>query len=222
MNKGKDVQRDPQEIVLKEALPFIIPPVVLALVFFFLVNLVSIGLVLIVLALFFAYFFRNPSRIAPEVDGAAIAPADGKIAQISKEGDNDFLGGEVVKVSIFMSVLNVHINRMPVRGRIVDMLYKKGGFRPAFNHESSRGNEQNALIVDIDDDRRMAIVQVAGLIARRIVCWIKKGDRLERGQRFGFIRFGSRVDCYFPVGFEVDVRPGQRVRGGETILGYIR
>lgn len=221
MNKEKNFQRDPKEIILKEALPFIIPPAVLALLFF-LINLVAVGVFLIVLVLFFAYFFRNPSRIAPDKEGAAVAPADGKIVQISKEGDNDFLGGEVVKVSIFMSVLNVHINRMPFRGGVVDVLYKKGGFRPAFNHESSRANEQNALIVDIDDNRRMAIVQVAGVIARRIVCWIKKGDMLKRGQRFGFIRFGSRIDCYFPIGFEVDVRPGQRVRGGETILGYIK
>jgi phosphatidylserine decarboxylase len=187
-----------------------------------LINFSIAGFVLAALALFITYFFRNPSRTAPDIDGAAVAPADGKIIEVKKETENNPLGGEGIKVSIFMSVLNVHINRMPMSGKITDILYKKGDFKPAFDHESSGKNEQNALIVQIDDGQQLAVVQVAGVIARRIVCWIRKGDMLQRGQRFGFIRFGSRIDCYFPVNFEIDVSPGQRVKGGETILGYIR
>lgn len=221
MKERRLLEKEPEEIVLKEALPFILPPAALAILFF-LINLPIVGLVLAALVIFLAYFFRNPSRIAPDIDGAAVAPADGKVIEIKKETENNLLGGEVIKVSIFMSVLNVHINRMPMSGKITDILYKKGGFKPAFDHESSGKNEQNALIVQIDDGRQLAIVQVAGVIARRIVCWIRKGDMLQRGQRFGFIRFGSRIDCYFPVNFKVDVSPGQRVKGGETILGYIR
>ncbi len=221
MKERRLLKKEPEEIVLKEALPFILPPAALAILFF-LINLPIVGLVLAALTLFIAYFFRNPSRTAPDIEGAAVAPADGKIIEVTKETENNLLGGEGVKVSIFMSVLNVHINRMPMGGKITDILYKKGDFKPAFDHESSGKNEQNALIVQLDDGRQLAIVQVAGVIARRIVCWIRKGDMLQRGQRFGFIRFGSRIDCYFPVNFKVDVSPGQHVRGGETILGYIR
>lgn len=222
MNEGSVFQKEPEEVVLKEGLPFVFPPTALAL-FFFIIELPIAGLLLLLLGLFFAYFFRNPPRNdASDIEEAAVAPADGKIVEVNKERDNHFLGTEAVKVSVFMSVLNVHINRMPMGGRITDIIYKKGGFKPAFLRDSSRKNEQNALIVHLDGGQEIAIVQIAGVIARRIVCWIKTGDQLQRGQRFGFIRFGSRIDCYFPVNFEVDVRPGQRVRGGETILGYMR
>ncbi len=221
MKERRLLKKEPEEIILKEAIPFIFPPAALALLFF-MIDLPIVGLVFIFFVLFFAYFFRNPSRSAPDIEAVAVAPADGKVVEVSKETDGHILGSEAVKVSIFMSVLNVHINRMPIEGMITDILYKKGGFKPAFQKDSSRKNEQNALIITNDGGQQVAIVQVAGVIARRIVCWIKKGDRLQRGQRFGFIRFGSRIDCYFPIGFEVDVCPGQRVRGGETILGYMK
>lgn len=150
-----------------------------------------------------------------------VAPADGKVVYVGECIEDRFLRERVFKISIFMSVFDVHINRVPVSGRIMDVFYRKGRFFSANLGKTSLLNEQNALFLETEDNRRVLFIQIAGLIARRIVCWIKKGDDVTKGQRFGLVCFGSRVDVFLPLETKIDVKVGQRVRGGETILGYL-
>jgi phosphatidylserine decarboxylase len=132
-----------------------------------------------------------------------------------------FLQGPAIKISVFMSLFNVHVNRNPLSGRIVDSSYSAGTFLRADLDRASTANEQNALLVETAAGARLMVVQIAGLIARRIVCWVKKGDSVVRGQRFGLIRFGSRLDIYLPRDTQLQVRVGQKALAGQTILGYL-
>ena len=150
-----------------------------------------------------------------------MAPADGKVVFAGECVENRILEEKTYKISIFMSIFNVHINRIPLSGRIMKVYYTKGKFLSANLDKSSVLNEHNALLLETDDNRKVLFVQIAGLIARRIVCWISEGDRVLRGQRFGLICFGSRVDIFLPLDTEIDIQVGQRVKGGETILGYM-
>jgi phosphatidylserine decarboxylase len=173
------------------------------------------------LTMFVISFFRDPERSIPPGDKAVLSPADGKIIRIEPCPEESFLRGPAVKVSIFMSVFNVHINRIPLSGRIVDASYRPGKFVSANLDKASIGNEQNALFLEAGDGSRLVFVQIAGLIARRIVCWVKKGDPVERGHRFGMIRFGSRMDVYLPPNTQIQARLGQKAYGGQTILGFL-
>jgi phosphatidylserine decarboxylase len=213
---------DRQElIIVREGIPFIILPLTISSISFLLGSF-FFGIIFIVICVFMIFFFRNPHRTAPAIEGAAISPADGKVIEVTEVADSPYIEGKAIKISIFMSLFSVHVNRAPLQGRVIEIIYKKGRFRPAFEKITSLENQQNALIMELVKGEKMAIVQVAGVIARKISCWVKKGDMLNKGERFGLIRFGSRVDCYFPYGFELDCRTGQRVWGGETILGYMR
>jgi len=166
-----------------------------------------------------AGFFRDPERVIPAGEGLVVAPADGRIVSIAKVVDDPFFTQAATRISIFLSPLDVHINRIPVAGRIEEISYRAGKFLAAYKEEASRQNEQNALIIADAQGRKLGVVQIAGVLARRIVCRVKPGDNMKRGERFGLIMFGSRTDLYLPQGCRVEVTEGQRVKGGTTIVG---
>jgi phosphatidylserine decarboxylase len=170
--------------------------------------------------LFCAYFFRNPERMVPENASAVLAPADGKVIYIG-DVHEDRLDAEMVKISIFMSVFNVHINRVPISGKVADTFYKKGKFLDVRDSRATFENEQSGMLIETAGEVRIMVVQVAGLLARRIVCYAKKGDQLVRGERYGLIRFGSRLDIYLPKSTDLRVSMGDKTVAGETILGCL-
>lgn len=180
-------------------------------------------LVALVLAGFFANFFRDPERHPPAGPGLVISPADGKIIIVERDVDEPrFLHGRAAKISIFMSPLNVHVNRSPVDGEVVGVHYNAGKYFAAYAEKASLDNEQNAIVMRGDDGRGIAFVQIAGFLARRIVCHVKPGDRCGRGERVGMIKLGSRVDVFIPGNVDLSVELGDRVRAGETVLGVLR
>lgn len=162
-------------------------------------------------------FFRNPERLAPEDPDAVISPADGVVIEIENEKDEDFLDGECVRVGIFMNAFNVHVNRLPFSGRVLRRTYTPGQYVVASQPKASELNERNALFVETDRGRYV-VTQIAGLVARRIACYARPGEAWERGERFGLIRFGSKVDLKLPAGVDVQVRIGEKTRAGETIV----
>jgi phosphatidylserine decarboxylase len=170
--------------------------------------------------LFIVFFFRNPERVTPDGENAVVAPADGIVIYLGPAHE-EHLGTDATKISIFMSVFNVHINRAPISGTVIDSFYVKGKFLDVRDERATFENEQAGLVIETVRGFRMAVVQVAGLIARRIVCYAVKGDRLTRGTRYGLIRFGSRLDIYLPTGTEIKVAMGEKTVAGETILGIL-
>ena len=174
------------------------------------------------LTLFAAWFFRNPARVIPQGSGLVVAPGDGTVIAIEEEFESRFLKDRSVRLTIFLNVFDVHVNRIPCEGVVEDIQYQRGAFLLASNPEATLKNEQNALFLRTAQGAKVLCVQVAGLIARRIVCWLSPGERVMRGERFGLIRFGSRMDTYLPLGTELKVAVGQRVKGGETIVGVLR
>ena len=184
-----------------------------------------LGWLLVLLALFIAYFFRDPDRVTPMRDGLIVSPADGKVSMIEKVRPPAELGlgdAERVRVSIFLSVLDVHINRAPIAGKIIRSLYIPGQFMNAALDKASEENERRALVIESPAGVQIGVVQIAGLIARRIVTFAHEGDTVGAGQRFGLIRFGSRVDVYLPGGHHALVAIGQLAIGGETILADLK
>jgi phosphatidylserine decarboxylase len=165
-------------------------------------------------------FFRDPERTVPADPRAVVAPADGKVVFTGKVVEDRFIRREALKISIFMNVFNVHVNRVPFSGEIINIHYEKGKFLAANLDKASRDNEHNAVMLRVPGGEVMAFVQIAGIIARRIDCWVKPGDRVERGERFGMIRFGSRVDLYVPPTWRLAVVTGQHVKAGESIVCY--
>ncbi|WP_457574455.1 phosphatidylserine decarboxylase family protein [Desulfolithobacter sp.] len=170
---------------------------------------------------FVIFFFRDPSRIIPEEHNAVVAPADGKIILIEETVDPRFAQGKMLKLSIFMDIFNVHVNRIPYGGVVESISFQPGKFYSADKNKAALHNEYCALTIRTDTGLEYIVVQVAGLIARRIVCWAEKGDRVRPGQRYGLIRFGSRVDLYLPLETRIEVSKGQKVRAGETKLGIL-
>ena len=173
------------------------------------------------LTLFVSWFFRNPSRVVPQGSRLVVASGDGKVVAIEEEFEPRFIKDRSIRISIFLNVFDVHINRVPCEGVIEDVQYQPGLFLVASKPDATLRNEQNALMIRTAQGVKVLCVQVAGLIARRIVCWISPGDRAVRGERFGLIRFGSRMDTFLPIGTAVRVAVGDRVKGGETILGEL-
>jgi phosphatidylserine decarboxylase len=170
---------------------------------------------------FTAWFFRNPERVPPAGEKQVVSPADGKVIFIGEVDEPRCGGLPVTKISIFMNVFNVHVNRIPVAGTVIDRFYTAGSFLNAALDKASLENEQCGLVVETDDGQKVMFVQIAGLIARRIVTYPEVGDRLVRGRRYGLIRFGSRVDVYLPPGSRVGVRLGELTKAGETVLGEL-
>jgi phosphatidylserine decarboxylase len=171
--------------------------------------------------LFCLFFFRDPERVPPPRRDAVVAPADGRVVSVNMAAPPGELGLGVLprwRVSIFLSVLNVHVNRVPADGTVTRIAYRHGAFVNASLDKASEANERNALALRIPDGREMAVVQIAGLIARRIVCNVREGDSLHAGDRFGIIRFGSRTDLYLPEGVRPLVAEGQTMIGGETVI----
>jgi len=166
-----------------------------------------------------AGFFRDPDREIPTGEGLVVSPADGKVVSIANLPNDSRFAGAATRVSIFLSPLDVHINRMPIGGKIEDVQYRPGKFLAAFKEDASEQNEQNAVKVIDGRGRLFGVVQIAGVVARRIVCSVKPGEVRKRGDRFGLIMFGSRTDLYLPQGCTLEINEGQRVKGGATIVG---
>ncbi len=205
----------------KEGLPFVLIGCALTglSLLFGLFYLTIIGFVF---TLFTVFFFRDPDRENAVPINAVLPPADGRIIRIRDlEDPNNPLNEPAKEISIFMSIFNVHVNRIPIGGTIVDIAYFPGKFFSANLDKASEQNERNRITLQTPDSRRIVFIQIAGLIARRIVCWVKTGDRLRTGQRFGLIRFGSRLDVYLPFDAQITARLHQKVKAGKTIIGYL-
>lgn len=212
--------KEPQIPVTREGYPFIAFAGFMTLVFAFL-EYELIAIIGIVLTGFVANFFRDPERIGPDDKDVLVSPADGKIIQVEKVFDEKFLQEHAYKISIFMTVFDVHVNRLPFAGEVERITYSQGSFFAANTDQAALENENCAMVVSTQSNFKYAVVQVAGLLARRIVCWAERGDKLDRGARFGMIRFGSRVDVFLPQQVQIEVTAGKRVKAGETVLGYI-
>jgi len=170
---------------------------------------------------FSAWFFRNPERTPPGEEGVYVSPADGRVLKVSEVKEDRYLFRPMKKVEIFMSPLDVHVNRIPRTGTVVDTVYSRGKFINASLDKASSDNEQNAVIVRDVKGRDYMFVQIAGFIARRIISYVRAGKEVETGQRMGLIKFGSRLDLYLPPESEVIVKPGMKVRAGESVIGRL-
>jgi len=195
---------------------------VIATVVFSVAGVASVAFAGLVITVFIGYFFRDPDRVAPMEEGAVVSPADGRVIIAKPVDENPFIDGKCIKISIFMSVFNVHVNRIPHEGKVFKISYFPGKFFSANLDKASKENEHNAVFIETDMGRKICMVQIAGLIARRIICRLKEGDIVSRGDRFGIICFGSRLDVYLPADTKICVRLGDRVKAGETILGYLK
>lgn len=199
------------ELIAREGMIFLIPLVILTAVALFLGWPWWIALVFGLLAVYVAAFFRNPYRQIPDDPRAIVSPADGKVVVVEPQED----GG--TRISVFLNIFNVHINRTPIGGTVESVTYTPGKFLNAMKPEASLENERNTLVID-DNGFRVTLVQIAGLIARRVVCWTAEGESLSKGQRIGLMRFGSRMDIHLPPGCDLAVTQGQKIRGGSGIL----
>jgi phosphatidylserine decarboxylase len=204
--------------VAREGIPFVLIGLFIAIAFIF-AGIWWLAVVFIALAAFTAYFFRDPDREIANEENLVVSAADGRVTRIEKLNPENDDSPNVV--SVFLSIFDVHINRSPIAGEIAEVVYSKGKFVIATREDASQINEQNALTIK---NERMTIVckQIAGVLARRIVCWKRAGDRVRLGERFGLIRFGSRTDLILPPEVEIAVKVGDRVRGGVTIIGRLQ
>jgi len=215
-----DLMKKPRTSVAREGYPFIGYSAFLTLISGVL-GYPLITLFLLAITTFILMFFRDPERMAPEDAGAVISPADGKIIVAELVRDERFHEEDVFKISIFMNVFNVHVNRVPVSGTIDRVLHVPGAFLAADNDKAHLKNEYCAVSMTTASGAKLTFVQIAGLIARRIVCRLEPGDMVSKAERFGLIRFGSRVDVYLPADARPAVHLGQKVRAGESILAYL-
>ena len=205
--------------IAKDGYIFILPLAVLTGIFWALSWLWNAGL-FGGLFLFVTWFVRDPERSIPEDPNSIVSPGDGKVVEIVPEKD-PLLDEVYTRVSIFLNVFNIHVNRVPISGKIQATRYNPGKFLNAASHKASLDNEQSAILLT-NGHVTILVKQIAGLIARRIVCWAKEGDEYQRGQRFGLIRFGSRVDIFLPEGTDIKVAMGDIVSGGSSIIGYLK
>ncbi|AMK11559.1 MAG: phosphatidylserine decarboxylase family protein [Pseudodesulfovibrio sp.] len=206
--------------VALEGLPYIVIAAFTTLIFA-IIGCWPVAVIGLAATAFIGHFFRDPERVGPEDADAVCSPADGKVIKVSREPDP--VSGEMRQViAIFMNVFNVHVNRMPVSGKVELIRYIPGKFFNASFDKASKDNERNVVVVTGKGNQRFTMVQIAGLIARRIVCWAEPADKLKRGERFGLIKFGSRVDLYMPDGYVPLVSVGQKVVAGETSLAEKR
>jgi len=209
-------------VLAPEGWPFVLGGAAFAVAVYLLwprgIPLVLLGLLF---ALFSLWFFRNPGRTSPAGAGIVVSPADGKIVISGDCPAGRYTPAPGKQVSIFMSPLDVHVNRAPVSGRVASVRYHPGEFHVASVDKASLANEQNGVTIETPEGRKVVYVQIAGMVARRIVCDLKEGDAVRQGERVGMIRFGSRVDVFLPAGAQLRVSKGDRVRAGETVIGVL-
>ncbi len=205
--------------VAKQGYVFIIPPAILGIIAL-VADWCLASILLFTLSAFCLNFFRDPERQIPSDPNVVVSPADGKVVEIVTEQD-PILGKTFKRISIFLNVFNVHVNRSPIAGTVGKIQYNHGKFLAAFNEKASLDNEQNILLIQ-KDGVDILVKQIAGLIARRIVCWVKESQEVGLGERFGLIRFGSRVDIFIPESTEVSVAIGDHVKGGSSVIGYLK
>lgn len=212
----------------KEGLPIIIPVwsaiVALSAYAFISVSrsLQVVAGVLFLMGLFVLWFFRDPIRDVPDSPDLIVSPADGKVVEIVEEEEPNYIKGKAVRVSIFLSVFNVHVNRFPKSGTVHYYKYNPGKFLAAWEHKASLENEQTCVGFECENGVKMVVKQIAGLIARRIVCYADSGTAFSTGQRFGLIRFGSRTDIFVPVGTDLNIKVGDKVKGGSSVIGKLQ
>jgi len=206
--------------VAAEGWPFIVPLAVVTIVLFVL-GWKNTGFVLLVLTLFVLFFFRDPERTVPDENAVVVSPADGRVIVVKDVYEPTYLKQDVKQISIFLSVFNVHVNRSPIGGTVESVKYNPGKFHVASVDKASLDNEQTAMVI-ANGKSRVLVKQIAGLIARRIVCYARPGDRINKGERYGLIRFGSRVDLFLPKDAELKVKVGDRIKGARDIIGVLK
>ena len=204
--------------IAAEGWGFILVPLVLAAVLAW-TGWTKVAVLLGVIAAFMAFFFRDPDRSAPVTAGAILAPADGRVTDVRSALNDPFVGAAQA-VSIFLSPLDVHVNRSPLAGLVIGVEYRPGAKLPAYRPEASEQNERTTISIQ-GETARVVVRQIAGVLARRIVCRVRPGDKLLSGERFGLIKFGSRTDLIVPAAVRLLVKAGDRVRGGETVMGVL-
>jgi phosphatidylserine decarboxylase len=206
--------------IVREGAPFIIGLGTLAFALSW-IGFTGLSILAFAATLFVMFFFRNPERTVPGDENLLVAPADGRILKVEEVELDGILKGRFRKVSIFMNVFNVHVNRAPYSGRIEGIEYHSGKFLSADLDKASADNEKNTVLIRTKEGKQFLTIQIAGLIARRIVCWIGEGMEVARGERFGLICFGSRLEVVLPLESKILVQAGQKVRAGETPIGYL-
>lgn len=206
--------------VASEGWPFIIPLVIVTTLLFAF-GWKNTAYVSLVLTLFVLFFFRDPERAAPEGKGLVVSPADGKVIVVKDIYEPDYLKQDVKQISIFLSVFNVHVNRFPLEGTVEAVKHNPGKFHVASVDKASLANEQTAMVI-ASGKHKVLVKQIAGLIARRIVCYARPGDAIRTGERYGLIRFGSRVDIFLPKDFELKVKVGDRLKGASDVIAVLK
>lgn len=202
--------------IAKEGWVFILPSLLLSFLFYFL-ALYPLAVIVLLLALFFLFFFRNPARVHSSAMEELVSPADGRVMGVEELYEEEFLRQKTKRVSIFMGLSDVHVNRAPCEGSVEKIQHRDGRFRLAFKKEIDKENERNYIVVRRNSEK-LLLVQIAGFLARRIICYVKEDDTVRKGEPVGMIAFGSRVDVYMPTDYQPRVEVGQRVRSGLTVL----
>jgi phosphatidylserine decarboxylase len=207
--------------IAKAGYPFIFASA-FATTVFALLEIGSLAILGLLVTGFICYFFRDPDRLVPTGEGVVVSPADGKVIKVESVEHTDYFEGPCRRVSVFMSVFNVHVNRAPLEGKIQKVTYHPGKFFSASFDKASKENEHNALLIESPNGKIVGFVQIAGLVARRIICSVQPGDSLKRGERFGMICFGSRLDIYLPTETDIKVSVGDKVQAGSSIIAHWR
>ncbi len=206
-------------MIVRDGYSYILTALLLAVLFAFTIHPYA-AVVPLVFAVYFAYFFRNPERTIVHDDSVLVSPADGTVMEIIPLESDDFVTGPCNKIVIFMSVFDVHVNRSPMTGKVMVQQYICGRFKPAYKDSVGFINERHMIGIE-NEKVRISVIQVAGILARRIVSWVTLDDELEKGERYGMIKFGSCLEIVVPQNVEVTVKPGQKTRAGETVIGRI-
>ncbi len=206
--------------VAAEGWPFVVPLAVLTAVLY-VIGWKNVGTLTLIATLFVLFFFRDPDRRVPTGEDIVVSPADGRVIVVKDVYEPEYLKQPAKQVSIFLSIFNVHVNRVPYGGRVETVKYNPGRFLVASMDKASTDNEQTAMVIE-NGGRKILVKQIAGLIARRIVCYARPGDELKTGERYGLIRFGSRVDIFLPKDAELKVKVGDRVKGARDIIGVLK
>jgi phosphatidylserine decarboxylase len=214
------VIRENKMPIATEGLKLIIPFAIFTILMFVL-GWNILGFILLIITLFIAFFFRDPRREVPQGKSIVVSPADGKIVAVRDIIENDHLQQAVRQISIFLSIFNVHVNRVPVSGKIESFKYNPGKFHIAAFDKASLENEQTAMVIS-DGNTKILVKQIAGIIARRIACYVHPGDIVQKGERYGLIYFGSRVDIFLPPDAEIKVKMGDRVKGAINIIALLK